>query len=91
MGYTIPGREIPVYGTYDVCVVGGGTAGVIAALSAAREGLSVLIVEQFGSLGGSGTVGLVLPVMPTCMSSPSETTPYVTWRAASVCIMLTVL
>ena len=67
MGYTIPGREIPVYGTYDVCVVGGGTAGVIAALSAAREGLSVLIVEQFGSLGGSGTVGLVLPVMPTCM------------------------
>ena len=67
MGYKIPEREVAIYGTYDVCVVGGGTAGVIAALSAAREGLSVLVVEQFGSLGGSGTVGLVLPVMPTCM------------------------
>ena len=30
MGYTVPGREIPVYGTYDVCVVGGGTAGVLS-------------------------------------------------------------
>ena len=67
MGYKIPEREVAIYGTYDVCVVGGGTAGVIAALSAAREGLKVLIVEQFGSLGGLGTVGLVLPVMPTCM------------------------
>ena len=65
MGYRIPEREVAVYGTYDVCVVGGGTAGVIAALSAAREGLKVLVVEQFGSLGGLGTVGLVLPVMPT--------------------------
>ena len=67
MVYQIPAREIPVYGSYDVCVVGGGTAGSIAAISAAREGLSVLVVEQFGALGGSGTLGLVLPVMPTCI------------------------
>ena len=65
--YTVPAKEIPVYGSYDVCVVGGGTAGTMAALAAAREGLKTLIVERFGALGGTGTLGLVLPVMPTCI------------------------
>ena len=36
---------------YNLVVVGGGIAGVAAAVRAAREGLSVLLVEKFGSLG----------------------------------------
>ena len=48
---------------YDLIVVGGGIAGVGAAVSAAREGLSVLIIEKFGSLGGAMSNSLVFPFM----------------------------
>ena len=54
-----PAREIPVIGEYDVAVCGGGPAGCAAALSARRAGLSVLLVERQGQLGGMGTSGLV--------------------------------
>lgn len=58
-------KEIPVVGRYDVFVAGGGTAGAVAAISAAMEGLSVLVAEQTGSLGGTSTLGLVSPIMAT--------------------------
>lgn len=48
---------------YDLIVVGGGQAGFAAALAAGREGLSVLVIEASGSLGGSATVCLVNPYM----------------------------
>lgn len=48
---------------YDVIVCGGGTAGSVAAISAARRGAKTLIVEQFGFLGGSQTAALVVPMM----------------------------
>ena len=48
---------------YDLIVVGGGISGVGAAVSAAREGLSVLLVETFGSLGGAMSNSLVFPFM----------------------------
>lgn len=48
---------------YDLIVVGGGIAGVAAAVSAARQGLSVLIVEKFGCLGGALCHSLVYPFM----------------------------
>ncbi len=41
----------------DVAVIGGGTAGVIAALQAARAGASTVLVETSGMLGGTMTVG----------------------------------
>lgn len=47
--------------TYDLIVVGGGIAGVAAAVSAGRQGLSVLLIEQTGCLGGALTNGLVYP------------------------------
>lgn len=47
----------------DVIVAGGGTAGAIAAIAAAREGVKVALIEQFGALGGSSTMGLVTPMM----------------------------
>lgn len=56
-------REIPVKGSYDVIVVGGGTAGAIAGIAAAREGAKTLIVEANGFLGGTATASLVTPLM----------------------------
>lgn len=49
---------------YDVVVVGGGIAGVAAALSARREGKSVLLVEANFALGGLATLGLVAFYLP---------------------------
>ena len=48
---------------YDLIVAGGGLTGVAAAVSAAREGLKVLLVESSGGLGGAMTVNLVYPFM----------------------------
>lgn len=49
--------EIPVTAEYDVIIAGGGTAGMIAAISAARNGADTLIVEYHGFLGGNVTGG----------------------------------
>src|SRR5277367_1514049 len=50
-----PAREIPVYGEYEVVVLGGGPAGIAAAVAAARAGRRTLLVERYGFLGGMGT------------------------------------
>lgn len=57
--------KLPVFAEADIVVCGGGTAGAFAAKAAADMGKDVLIVEQFGSLGGTATNGLVLPIMHT--------------------------
>ena len=49
---------------YDLVVVGGGFAGVAAALAAARGGAKVLIVEKSNCLGGAAVNCLVNPFMP---------------------------
>ena len=54
-----PARHVPVYGTCDVLVVGGGPAGFAAAVAAAREGADVVLAERYGHLGGLATGGLV--------------------------------
>ncbi|MGC8576383.1 MAG: FAD-dependent oxidoreductase [Thermoproteota archaeon] len=57
-------RELKEYGSFDVIVAGGGTAGAVAAIAATRNGVRTLVVEQFGFLGGSETAALVVPMMP---------------------------
>jgi hypothetical protein len=52
-------RSIPVEEEYDLLVAGGGPAGSAAAVSAARLGAKVLLVEATGCLGGMSTSGLV--------------------------------
>lgn len=49
---------------YDVIVVGGGFAGVAAAIETARKGLKVLLVEKYNCLGGAMSNCLVMPFMP---------------------------
>ena len=46
----------------EVCVVGGGPAGFVAAIAAARHGAKVTLVESFGFPGGMATAGLVGPI-----------------------------
>ncbi|MBP3683754.1 MAG: FAD-dependent oxidoreductase [Oscillospiraceae bacterium] len=64
--YTEPARTLPCIGSFDVVVAGGGFAGVSAALAAARNGMQVCLVEKNCSLGGLGTLGLVVDYLPLC-------------------------
>lgn len=52
----------PIVGEYDVIVCGGGPAGFIAAIAAARNGSKTALIEQLGFLGGMATAGFVTPI-----------------------------
>lgn len=52
-------RALPVLGTYDVVVIGGGTGGAPAGIAAARQGAKTLVVEYLCGLGGVGTEGAI--------------------------------
>ena len=58
-----PQRPLPILHETDVLVVGGGAAGVTAAIAAARAGARVALVERYGHFGGLWTGGLVLLVI----------------------------
>jgi len=62
---TEPAREIPVIAETDVLVIGGGPAGVAAAIAASRAGAETYLVERYNHLGGLWTGGLVLPLLST--------------------------
>jgi hypothetical protein len=55
-----PAREIPVFRECDVLVAGGGPAGTAAAITAARAGADVVLLERHNHLGGLSTGGLVI-------------------------------
>jgi len=57
-----PKREIPVVMNVDVIIAGGGPAGLVAAIAAARNGVKTLLIERYGFLGGMATTGLVGPI-----------------------------
>jgi hypothetical protein len=50
-----PARRVPLYGEYEIAVLGGGPAGIAAAVAAARTGRRTLLIERYGFLGGMGT------------------------------------
>ena len=52
-------REVPIFATTDVLIVGGGPAGTTAAIAAARIGADVILAERYNHLGGLSTGGLV--------------------------------
>jgi glycine/D-amino acid oxidase-like deaminating enzyme len=60
---TLPPRAALVATDTDVLVVGGGPAGIGAALGAADAGAAVVLAERYGFLGGNATAALVMPLM----------------------------
>jgi len=63
---TEPQRDLPVSSRYDVLVAGGGLAGVAAAVTAARAGVSVCLIDKAFALGGLATLGQVTVWLPLC-------------------------
>jgi len=61
-----PERTVPVVGRSDILVVGGGFAGIAAALAASRQGKTVTLLEKSIALGGLGTMGHVCIYLPLC-------------------------
>ena len=61
-------QGITIHAPIDVLVTGGGTAGSVAAIAAAREGARTLLVEDLGFLGGTQTAALVTPQMPNVLA-----------------------
>ena len=66
-GYVVePQRRLAVRDRYDVIVVGGGIAGVAAAVAAAREGAKTCLIEKEYALGGLATLGNIIVYLPLC-------------------------
>ena len=59
MGLRIPPEEVEIHHEVDLLVVGGGSAGVAAAITGARLGLRTALIEDMPFLGGMSTGGLV--------------------------------
>ena len=57
---------------FDLIVVGGGFAGVAAAISAAKQNIDVLLIEKYNSLGGAAVNSLVMPFMPFWTHMPKK-------------------
>jgi glycine/D-amino acid oxidase-like deaminating enzyme len=57
---TLPEASIPITARPDVLVVGGGSAGLAAAVAAARNGADVMLLERFSYMGGLATGGMII-------------------------------
>ena len=57
---SLPAQRVPVVDRCDVLVVGGGSAGLSAAIAAKRQGADVVLVERYGYLGGLASGGLIV-------------------------------
>jgi len=68
----LPPREALLAGEADVLVVGGGPAGLGAALGAVQAGARVILAERYGFLGGNATAALVMPLMSFHTQMPTK-------------------
>src|SRR5687767_15130936 len=68
----LPPREAVLAGDTDVLVVGGGPAGLGAALGAVQAGARVILAERYGFLGGNATAALVMPLMSFHTQMPTK-------------------
>jgi ribulose 1,5-bisphosphate synthetase/thiazole synthase len=67
-----PQRQLPILAQTDVLVVGGGSAGTVAAIAARRAGAKVTLVERYGHFGGLWTGGLVLTILGHIAQGPKQ-------------------
>ncbi len=65
-------RDLPVAHETDVLVIGGGPAGIGAAVAAGRAGARTVLVERYGFLGGNATASLVGPFMTSFSNDGSR-------------------
>jgi glycine/D-amino acid oxidase-like deaminating enzyme len=68
----LPSRKAIVAAETDVLVVGGGPAGLGAAMGAAQAGARVVLAERYGFLGGNATAALVMPLMSFHTAHPTK-------------------
>src|SRR5512134_864308 len=70
LSVNLPPRSAQLAAETDVLVVGGGPAGIGAALGAAAAGSDVVLAERYGFLGGNATAALVMPLMSFHTQTP---------------------
>ena len=74
----------PLAGRYDVVIAGGGPAGFIAAIAAARQGAKTAIVERYGFFGGMATIGYVAPISVFVKRLESMGGAFIEWPKANI-------
>ena len=57
--FTEPSKKIPVKTEIDVLVIGAGPAGFSAAINAAKQGATTILIDQAGDVGGVATTGMM--------------------------------
>ena len=89
--FSLPKKNVPIAGVCDVVVAGGGPSGFVAAVAAARRGLSVILIEKYGFLGGMATAGAVGAVCGMYLHHPDKVEHIIEGMAKEVTDRLTAM